>query len=354
MTIQILDAMARGGFEALHALHDPRSGTRAFLAIHDTTAGPAFGGIRRFSYREEDDAVRDCMRLARSMTYKCALLGVPGGGGKMVLLDRNGMDREAVYRFIGNEVERLGGRWYTGPDVGTGEQELGWLAEHTRYVTRPDAEGPGELGEATARGVVAGMGAALRALDGEEDWEQRTIVVQGLGDVGRRVCRELRSRGAKVMASELDPGRAEDAERTLGVEIVDTSAEFDPECDIFAPCAMGGILHDLTLPRLRCRIVAGSANNVLASPHHGDGLHERGILYVPDFAINAGALVRGATFHRTGERVPMETIEDRIGSAVHGILESAVSEDRPPARVALEVAEARLDEIRTSANGGVH
>ncbi len=352
MAVQVLDTMARGGFEQVLAVHDRLSGLRAFLAIHDTTLGPAFGGIRRWAYRDEEGALRDCLRLSRAMTQKCALIGLPGGGGKMVVLDRPDLDLQAAYRHIGGVVEGLGGRWYTGPDVGTGPDELGWLAETTGFVTRPGPEGPGELGEATARGVVAGMGAALRALDGAEDWERRTVVIQGLGDVGERVCRQLLELGVGVRAAEIEPDRADRMSAELGIEMIPPSREYDPPCDIFAPCALGGILHDLTLPRLGCRIVAGAANNLLARPEHGDRLHERGILYVPDIAINSGALIRGATFHLTDERPPMPEIEARVGTAVGEILDRALAEGLPPARVALRMADERIQEARENAFGG--
>ena len=327
-------------------MHDRRSGLRAFLAIHDSSLGPAFGGIRRWSYLDEESALRDCLRLARSMTYKCALADLPAGGAKMVVLDQQDLDLTAAYSFIGGFVERLAGRWYTGPDVGTGADQLSCVAAHTCFVTNPGPEGPGELAEATCAGVIEGMAAALRQLDGEEDWARRRIVVQGLGAVGSRVARVLCERGATVLAAEVDPDRAQAAADELSLELIDPTSEFDPECDVFAPCALGGILHDLSLERLRCRIVAGGANNVLASPTHGDRLHERGILYVPDFVINSGALIRGARFHLDGEREPVENIGARIGRVTVDVLRMAAEEDQPPARIAVREAELRIESKR--------
>jgi leucine dehydrogenase len=342
MSVEILDVLARQGFEQVVALHDRDSGLRAFLAIHDTSSGPAFGGIRVWSYQREDEALRDCLRLARAMTFKCVLADLPAGGAKMVLLDRPDLDREGAYRHIGRVVERMGGRFYTGPDVGTGPRELSWMAGETRFVTHPGPEGPGQLAESTCAGVVAGIAAGLRHLDGDEGWETRTVVVQGLGEVGSRVAQVLRSRGVRVLASEVDPERAERVTTQLGLERLDPARELGPACDVFVPCALGGILHDLSVVRLRCRVVAGAANNVLANPAHGRSLHERGILYVPDFLINAGALIRGARFHLDGVREDVDTIGARIGAAVDEVLSLAADQGAPPVEVALREAEARL------------
>ena len=344
--MSVLDALARHGFEEVLALHDRRSGLRAFLAIHDSSLGPAFGGIRRHGYVDEEHALRDCLRLARAMTWKCALAGVPAGGAKLVVLDHPELDGAAAYAFIGDLVERLGGRFYTGPDVGTGPGELAHVAARTRFVTDPGPEGPGELAASTAAGVVGGMEAALASLDGEESWGRRTVVVQGLGEVGSRVARTLRGRGARVLATEADPERAEVLAAELNLELVDPSDEYEPPCDVFAPCAMGGILHDVTLERLNCRVVAGGANNVLARPEHGDRLHERGILYAPDFVLNAGALIRGARFHLDGVREPVEAIGARIRATAGELFAEARECGEAPVRVAAREAERRITAAR--------
>jgi leucine dehydrogenase len=348
MPIHVLEAMAREGFEEVVALHDARSGLRGFLGIHESRIGPAFGGIRRWTYRDEDHALLDCLRLSRAMTYKCALAGLRAGGAKLVVLDRPDLDREAAYRRIGDAVESFAGRFYTGPDVGTTARDLSLVAERTSFVTRPGADGPGELSDATSEGIVAGIAACLRHLDGEEDWPRRTIVVQGLGGIGQGVARRLLSRGARVVAAELDPDRADQATRDLDLELVDPASELDQACDVFAPCALGGILHDLSIARLRCRIVAGGANNVLARSAHGDRLHARGILYAPDIAITAGALIRGALFHLEGRREAVAAIGQRIGGVLAGILDRAREEERPTSRVARDLADERLDAARRS------
>lgn len=346
MGIHVLDAMSQEGFEEVVALHDAASNLRGFLGIHDSRVGPAFGGIRVWSYRDEDDALLDCLRLARAMTRKCALADLPAGGAKLVLLDHPELDRGRAFRHVGDVVDRMQGRFYTGPDVGTRAEDLAAVAERTRFVTRPDAEGPGQLSEATCEGVVAGIAAALRHLDGEEDWPRRRVVVQGLGGVGRNVAARILERGAHVVAAEIDPVRARQAALDLGIELVDPATELDQPCDVFAPCAMGGILHDLSVARLRCRIVAGGANNVLAKGVHGERLHERGILYAPDVVITSGAVIRGVLFHLQGRREPVAEIGRRIGASLARVLSRASAEKRSPSAVARDEADERIDRAR--------
>lgn len=348
MSVHVLDTMAREGFEELVALHDRRSGLRAFLGVHDTSRGPAFGGVRRWSYRDERAALVDCLRLARSMTHKCALAELPAGGAKLVVLDRPETDWRRAYEYLGDAVERMGGRFYTGPDVGTGERELGWMAARTGFVTDPGPDGPGELPESTAEGVFRGIAAALVHLDGGEDWPGRTLVVQGLGAVGRLLARRLVETGAKVLGAELDGERALAVAEELSIELLDPSRALETPCDVFAPCALGGILHDLTLERLRCRLVAGAANNVLARPLHGDRLHERDILYAPDVVLNSGALIRGTIFHLEGRREPVSAIGQRVGRATAAVLARAGEEGQPPARIAAREAEDRIAKGRMS------
>jgi len=352
MSVHILDAMAREGFEEVVALHDRRSGLRGFLGVHDTVRGPAFGGIRRWTYRDEREALLDVLRLARAMTRKVALLDLPAGGGKIVLLEREGVDWPEAYRFIGRHLEGRGGRFEAGPDVATGADELREVARETRFVTDPGQGGPGELAEATAEGVFRSMAATLRALDAEEDFARRTVVVQGLGAVGLGVARRLRAVGARVLAADLAPERVEAAERELGVEPIEAGGALAVECDIFAPCALGGLLHDLTVHRLRCRAIVGAANNVLARSLVGDRLHERGILYAPDFVVNAGALVRGVVFRRAGRREDVAAIGRRIEAVLDDVLARAQAEGAPPARVAAALADDRIEAWRVAAHGG--
>ncbi len=339
MPLQLFDAMAREGFEELLALHDAKSGMRALLAIHDSSRGPAFGGIRRWSYAVNSTALMDALRLARAMTRKCVLLDLPCGGGKVVLLDQEGLDLKQAYGSIGRAVERLNGRYYTGPDVNTGPQELGWVSAETAYCTDPGPAGPGELASCTAEGVFQGMEAALLNLDGELDWPRRRVLIQGLGAVGQGLAQRLLERGAKVLATEIDPEQVSSVRATLDVEMVEPGSEMEVACDVFSPCAMGGILHDLSVERLQCKLVAGGANNPLSRKEHGERLHERGILFVPDFVINAGALVRGSVFHLEGRREPVEDVGARVRRSVERVLSVAVESDSSPMAAALRLAD---------------
>jgi leucine dehydrogenase len=339
MPLQLFDAMAREGFEELLALHDSESGMRALLAVHDTSRGPAFGGIRRWSYSVESTALMDALRLSRAMTRKCVLLDLPCGGGKIVMLDREGLDLKQAYGAIGRAVERLNGRYYTGPDVNTGPEELGYVSAETSYCTDPGLEGPGELANCTAEGVFQGMEAALVSLDGEVDWSQRKVLIQGLGAVGEMLARRLLEQGARVLASEIDPERVHAVSTSLEVEMVEPGTEMEVACDVFAPCALGGILHDLSVERLQCKVVAGGANNPLSRMEHGERLHRRGILFVPDFVINAGALVRGSIFHLEGRREPVAVVGERVRRSVERVLSAAQESGTAPITTALRLAD---------------
>jgi len=323
-------------FEQIQVLKDPAIGFLGFIVIHDTRRGPAFGGIRRWSYKTPDEALGDCLRLAQAMTLKCAIHRIPGGGGKAVILQQPDLDREAAYRLLGRYIQHMGGRFQTGPDFGTEAGDVEAVASTTEFVTRPGPEGPGNLAQATALGVFAGIRALVPRL-GATDLSHLTIAVQGLGEVGKRLARRLHEAGARLLLADVRADRARELGMELGAEVLDYREVLGAVCDVYAPCAMGGVIHRRSLPTLRARAVAGAANNVLASPEPGEELHRRGILYAPDFVINSGALVQGALFQLEGRRPPPERIE-RIGDLVGEILDRARAENRPPEQLAEEMA----------------
>jgi leucine dehydrogenase len=307
------------------ALRDDASGLHGFLVVHERARVPAFGGLRLLPYAGEDEMLRDGAALALAMHRKVVIAGLPCGGGKGVLRLHAGFRRAEAWRALGRELERLGGRFHAGPDMGVGADDLAALRAVTRHVADPAALG--DLGVATARGVLAGVRAAVPELRGQ------VAVVQGLGDVGLRVAEGLFAAGAAVRGA--DPNRrAAKAARALGVEIVAPEEALFLECDLLAPCARGEVVDDGTLPRLRARVIAGAANNVLAEDRHADALHERGILYVPDFVLNAGGVIRGARHALLGDADSGPAI-DAIGPRVARLLERARAGRRPPWRVAL-------------------
>ena len=333
------EIIAAADCEQLSVLRAPHLGGVAILAVHDTRAGPAFGGIRRHRYPDLATAARDAVSLARAMTWKCALAELPAGGAKMVLLDADLLQRGPAYRWLGRHVEAMGGRYYTGPDVGTDDHDLLAVAADTRFVARPDAAGPGDLGASTARGVFAALGATAAAIGREVDGLR--VAVQGLGAVGLRLARLLRGAGARLLVADLDGERAAAAARELDAAVLAPDAIVTADCDVLAPCAFGGVLHQASAAAVRAAAVCGAANNVLADAATGQLLHRRGVLVAPDFVANAGALIHGALFHLTGAAPPPARI-DRIGEVTAELLAAARAASLPPGEVALQRAEARL------------
>ena len=335
-------------FEQIQILKDEEAGLLGFVAIHSTRLGPAFGGIRRFAYTSPAGALRDALRLAAHMSLKCAIHGIPGGGGKAVLLADPRMDRHAAYRRLGDYVEAMGGRYYTGPDVGTEPDDLLAVAARTRFVARPDELGPGNLAEPTAVGVLAGIRAAARRL-GREDLEGVHVTVQGLGEVGWRLVEKLAYAGARLSVSDVVSARVAVAAERFGAAPVVAEHSHRVECDVYAPCALGGVVSESTIDELGAAAIAGSANNVLADPALGAELHRRGVVYAPDFVINSGALVHGALFHLKGEAPPLARIEE-IEALLLRIFATAEAEGVPPEVVADREARARLE----SAGAGIY
>ncbi len=342
MSATLLDiaTLAAEDFEQVQILRDQQLGMLAFVAIHCTRSGPAFGGVRRWSYAEPADALRDALQLAQHMTLKCAVHGVPGGGGKAVLVDTPELDRRGAYRRLGEFVQEMGGRFYTGPDVGTEAEDLFEMGRATDFVALPDQDGPGDLGVPTALGVFAGLRAVARELD-FPGLEGVCVVVQGLGGVGWRLCELLHRAGASLLVSDLRKDLAAAAAASFGAEIVAPDAAHAVDADIYAPCALGGVIDQRTLPELGARAVAGSANNVLASAACGVELFRRGLLYAPDFVINSGALVHGALFQLEG-RAPAATRIEAIGDLLTQIFFQSTLEDAPPEVVAEKIARQRL------------
>lgn len=320
-------------------LRDPAIGLRGVIAIHSTQRGPAYGGIRRRAYANEQEAWADAERLAEAMSCKCALAGLPAGGAKTVLVARADDDVDAIYDAVGDAVERLGGRYVCGPDIGTGVRELDRVRARTRWVNPRD----NDAGASTAAGVLAGMRAVWRFLGLEP--RGSSIAIQGLGAVGLQLARLLGALGVDVVGSDVDDVRVELA-RAAGVRIVEPQEVLTRAVDVLAPCAGGGVLTRAAVGSLRCRAICGSANNQLADEDAALALVEAGIVHAPDIVVSAGAVIEGViTMERGQGRAARAAVADTIealGPTTLAILEQASAQRRPPDDVARELARARL------------
>lgn len=281
----------------VHFKLDKATGLKAIVAVHDSRLGPALGGCRFIHYESDEAAVVDALRLARGMTYKAAITGLAHGGGKSVLIrPREHFDRVALFRAFGKFIEDLGGHYITAEDSGTGLEDMEVIRSVSKNVTGVDPShgGSGDPSPFTALGVRRGIEACVKFKLGKDSLEKVHVAVQGVGHVGYYLCKELHALGAKISVADIDPLKAERAQREFGATVVSLDQIASLACDVFAPCALGAGINDTTVPLLKAPIVAGAANNQLAEPRHGDDLHARGILYAPDYAINAGGLVNVA------------------------------------------------------------
>jgi len=284
-------------FGEVHFRLDKATQLRAIVAIHDSRLGPALGGCRFIEYDTDEAAYIDALRLARGMTYKAALAGLAHGGGKSVIIRPNSrFDRVALFKAFGRFIEDLRGHYITAEDSGTGLEDMEIIRTQTKHVTGidPSHGGSGDPSPFTALGVRRGIEACVKFKLGKPDLKEIHVAVQGVGHVGYQLCKELHAAGARLTVADVDKLKSERAKREFGAAVVAIDDIPKVDCDVFAPCALGAGLNDDTVPQLQARIVAGAANNQLAEPRHGDDLHARGILYAPDYAINAGGLINVA------------------------------------------------------------
>lgn len=290
----IFDYLSKYDCENVFLCQDRAVGLKAVIAIHDTTLGPATGGCRMWTYDSDWEAIEDALRLARGMTYKYAAAGVNLGGGKAVVIgDPKRRDREALFRTLGRFINRLGGKYYTGEDVGTTLEDMEYIRMETEHVvTLPTyLGGAGSISPMTAFGVIQAMRACCNEVYGSDELRGKRVAVQGLGAVGYELARQLAELEVKVWGTDIDEEKLERVRREFGVMSVVPKGIYDLECEIFAPCALGGIINDETIVKLKCEIVCGSANNQLKEATHGDLLAKRGILYGPDYIVNAGGTI---------------------------------------------------------------
>jgi leucine dehydrogenase len=278
--------------QSVHFHADPDCGLKAIIAIHNTKRGPAVGGCRMWPYGDDDAALSDVLRLSRGMTLKSALAEMPFGGGKAIIIGDPARDKSpALWRAMGRFVESLGGRYVIAEDVGTSPADMEIVRCETRHVAGIEEGGSGDPSPATAWGVFKGIGAALETRFGHGDLSGVRVAVQGLGHVGLALCELLAQAGAVLIVADLDDALVARAGRDYGATPVAADAIYDQAVDVFAPCAMGAILNDQTIARLKAAIIAGAANNQLAENRHGAALMQAGIVYAPDYAINAGGII---------------------------------------------------------------
>jgi leucine dehydrogenase len=340
--MDVLGAMAEMGHEQVLFCQDPSIGYQGIIAIHDTTLGPALGGTRFWEYDTPDDAVTDALRLARGMTYKAAVAGLDLGGGKSVIVgDHKRPDREAVFRAHGRFVESLGGRYITAEDIGTSPADMEFVRKETRHVAGLQGLS-GDPSPVTGYGVYMGMKACAAERWGSDSLARKRIVVQGAGKVAYYLCRHLHAEGATLVVTDIYPEKMQRMVKEFGATTVAPDDIYDQPGDIYAPCALGATINDDTLPRLKVEIVAGGANNQLAEERHGIELERRGLLYAPDFVINAGGLINvyGELKGWPEERAIAKAGE--IFGAVRTVFAIAARDGIPSFRAADRLAEERL------------
>ncbi|UJL44795.1 Glu/Leu/Phe/Val dehydrogenase [Virgibacillus sp. NKC19-16] len=351
--MEIFSSMEEYDYEQLIFCQDKNSGLKAVIAIHDTTLGPALGGTRMWTYNSEAEAVEDALRLAKGMTYKNAAAGLNLGGGKTVIIGDPKTDKNPeMFRAFGRYIEGLNGRYITAEDVGTTEQDMDLIHMETDFVTGISrfSGTSGNPSPVTAYGVYKGIKAAANEAYGDESLEGRTIAVQGVGSVAYALCEYLHKEGATLIVTDINKEAASRAVEAFGASAVEPEAIYDVDCDIYAPCALGGVINDDTIPRLKAKVIAGSANNQLKKPEHGDIIHEKGIVFAPDYVINSGGVINVADelngYNQDRAMKKVETIYDSLSK----VFEISRRDNIPTYAAADRMAEERIKSLRNSRN----
>jgi len=346
--MKIFEYLEKYDYEQLVICQDKISGLKAIICIHDTTLGPALGGTRMWNYDCEEDAILDALRLARGMTYKNAAAGLNLGGGKTVIIgDSRTQKSEELFRAFGRYVQSLNGRYITAEDVGTTVRDMDWVHLETDFVTGVSSSygASGDPSPMTARGVWRGMKAAAMEAYGSDSLKEKTIAIQGLGHVGYYLAKHLHEEGAKLIVTDIHDDVIKRVVDEMGATAVGPEEIFGVKADIFAPCAMGAVINDETIPQFKFKIIAGAANNVLKEERHGDKLHELGILYAPDYVINAGGVINvadeleGYNYERALTKVEM--VYDNVAK----VIEIAKRDKIPTYKAADRMAEERIEKI---------
>jgi leucine dehydrogenase len=344
----IFDTFATTGHEQVVFCHNKDAGLKAIIAIHNTVLGPALGGLRMWPYKSEQEALNDVLRLSRGMTFKNAVAGLNIGGGKAVIIGDPAKDKsEALFRAFGRFVNSLNGRYITAEDVGINVNDMEHVFRETEFVTGVHQVhgGSGDPSPFTAYGTIQGLLAALHYKFGNEDIGKYTYAVQGAGHVGMEFIKLLREQGAKVYVTDIDPELVKQAVTEHGCVAVGIDEIYDTDADVYSPCALGGTVNENTLPRLKCKIICGAANNQLANDAIGEEVEKRGILYAPDYAVNAGGVMNVSLeidgYNRERAMRMMRTVYDNVGR----IFQIAKRDNIPTFKAADRMAEERISAI---------
>ena len=349
--MEIFKYLEKYDYEQLLFCQDKQSGLKAIIAIHDTTLGPALGGTRMWTYASEEDAIEDALRLSRGMTYKNAAAGLNLGGGKTVIIGDPRKDKnEEMFRAFGRYIQGLNGRYITAEDVGTTVEDMDLIHEETDFVTgiSPAFGSSGNPSPVTAYGVYRGMKAAAKEAFGTDSLEGKVVAVQGVGNVSYNLCRHLHEEGAKLIVTDINKESVARAVESFGATAVNPDEIYGVECDIYAPCALGAVINDQTINQIRAKVIAGAANNQLKETVHGDQIHEKGIIYGPDYVINAGGVINVADellgYNRERALKKVETVYDTI----ERVIEIAKRDQIPTYKAADRMAEERIARMRNS------
>ena len=347
--MEILEQMGAEGHEQLVVVSDAGSGLKAIIAIHDTTLGPACGGTRIWPYKSEREAMWDALRLSRAMTYKSAAADLPLGGGKGVIIaDSHTQKTEALVRAYGRFVDTLAGRYLTTTDVGSTGRDMEYIKQETDYVVGlpVTAGGSGDTSIMTGLGIYMGMKACAKETWGNDSLQGKVVAMQGFGKVATHTAHHLMKEDVTLVVTDVFDG-ALDRARDLGLKVVKPDDIYGIDCDIFAPCALGGVINPETIPQLKCKVIAGGANNQLLSESDGEALHRMGIMYGPDYILNSGGIINvesEVSGIYNADRAREKT--ERVYEIMERVISISKTEEIPSAKAADRLAEERLKSVR--------
>jgi leucine dehydrogenase len=346
--MSIFDEMAGLGHEQLVFCRNDNVGLRAIIGIHDTTLGPALGGCRLYNYASEGDAIRDVLRLSRGMTYKASVAGLDLGGGKAVIIGDPSIKSEELFRAFGRHVESLHGRYITAEDMNTNVDDMAQIARETTSVTGAAAHagGRGDPSPVTAWGCFHGIRACLEVVYGSPEVSGRTIAIQGTGAVGYYLAKFLHEAGAKLLYADISEKKLKKVVDEFGGQIIDNDEFYSAECDVLAPCAVGGIINEATIPKIKAPIIAGAANNQLDHEERDGAMLERaGITYAPDYVINAGGLIHVAAELTGAPKEKAMADAANIFNTVKRVINKAKAEGITTTRASNRLAEERIEAV---------